>query len=164
MDLGRRHIPITRRSMMLRSRSGITLVEWMTVIVILGTMFAIALPRLGNDIRQRRVIAASGALNADIPVAFSLAARQRKPVVLTYDAASGEIRVTDRANPATIYVRRALRNTSEYMLDTVTMTPASVQVLPNGTSSSAFTIRLANGKFSRQLFVARTGFSRVTVN
>ena len=96
-------------------------------------------------------------------VAFSLAARQRKPVALTYDAASGEVRVTDRET-GTIYHRRALRATSEYMLDSVMMTPASVQLFPNGVSSSAFTIRLANGTFVRQLTVARTGFSRVTVN
>lgn len=147
----------------LRNRSGVTLVEWMTVIVILGTMFAIALPRLSDDMRQRRVIGAAGALNADIPAAFSLAARQRKPVTLSYDAASGEVRVTDSATDS-IYVRRPLGNTSEYMLDAVTMTPSSVQIFPNGVSSSAFTITLANGTFVRQLSVARTGFSRVTVN
>jgi hypothetical protein len=72
--------------------------------------------------------------------------------------------VTDRANPATIYHSRALRGTSEYMLDAVTMTPASVQIFPNGVSSSAFTLQLANGSFVRQLTVSRTGFSRVTVN
>jgi Tfp pilus assembly protein FimT len=135
----------------------------MTVVVLLGTMLSIALPRLGKDIRQRRVIAAANAVNADIPIAFSLAARQRKPVTLSYDAASGELRVTDRAS-GTIYHRRPLRSTSEYMLDVVTMTPASVQFFPNGVSSSAFTIRLENGSFVRQLSVARTGFTRVTVN
>jgi hypothetical protein len=94
---------------------------------------------------------------------LALAVRQRKPVSLSYDAASGEVRITDVASD-TIYHRRALRNTSEYMLDGVTMTPSSVQVYPNGVSSSAFTIRLANGEFVRRLTVARTGFSRVTVN
>jgi Tfp pilus assembly protein FimT len=139
------------------------MVEMLTVVVVFGTMLAIALPRLGKDIRQRRVIAAANAVNADIPVAFSLAARQRKPVTLSYDAASGEVRVTDRLS-GTIYYRRPLQNTSEYMLDVVTMTPSSVQFFPNGVSSSAFTIRLENGSFVRQLSVARTGFTRVTVN
>lgn len=154
---------IARCSTAFRNRSGVTLVEWMTIIVVLGTMLAIAIPRVNEGIRQRRVISAGSALNADIPVAFSLAARQRKPVSLSYDAASGEVRVKDVATD-TIYHRRALRGTSEYMLDSVTMTPASVQVFPNGVSSSAFTIRLANGSFVRQLTVARTGFSRLTVN
>ena len=144
-------------------RRGVTMVESVIVIVVFGTMASIGLPKVNRDIRQRRVIAATNALSAEIPAAFSLAARQRKPVTLSYDAASGEVRVTDRAT-GTIYARRALTNTSEYMLDDVTMTPASVQVYPTGVSSSAFTIRLANGKFVRQLTVGRTGLSRVTVN
>ena len=145
------------------SRRGVTMVESVIVIVVMGTMLSIGLPRMNEGVRQRRVIAASNALNSDIPVAFSLAARQRKPVSLSYDAASGEVRVIDRGTGA-IYARRALRGTSEYMLDSVTMTPASVQLFPNGVSSSAFTIRLANGHFVRQLSVGRTGLSRVTVN
>lgn len=146
-----------------RGRKGVTMIESMIVIVVFGTMLSIGVPRMSEGVRQRRVIAASGALNADIPVAFSLAARQRKPVTLTYDAASGEVRVSDRST-GIVYLRRPLRASSEYMLDSVTMSPSSVQLLPNGVSSSSFTIRLANGSFVRQLSVGRTGFSRVTVN
>lgn len=153
-----------RLSPRLRGRRGFTVVESVIVFVVLGTMLSIGLPRMNQGIRQRRVIGAASALSADIPAAFAVAARQRKPVTLTYDAASGELRVTDRAKPDTIYIRRALRSTSEYMLDAVTMTPASVQIFPNGVSSSAFTLQLANGSFVRQLTVSRTGFSRVTVN
>jgi Tfp pilus assembly protein FimT len=126
-------------------------------------MLSIALPRVNRGIRQRRVISATNALSADMPIAFSVAARQRKPVSLSYDTASGEMRVTDRAT-GTIYSRRALRSSSEFKLDSVTMTPATVQILPNGVSSSSFTIRLANGSFVRQLSVGRTGLRRVTVN
>lgn len=146
-----------------RLRYGFTMIESMIVVVVLGTMLSIGLPRMNEGVRQRRVIAAGNALHADIPVAFSLAARQRKPVTITYDAASGEVRVSDRATNS-IYVRRALRETSEYMLDSVTMTPSSVQLFPNGVSSSAFTIRLSNGKFVRNVTVGRTGLTRVTVN
>jgi Tfp pilus assembly protein FimT len=139
------------------------MVETVIVIVVFGTMLSIGLPRVSDGVRQRRVIAATNALNSDIPVAFSLAARQRRPVTLSYDAASGEVRVTDRKT-GLVFARRALRSTSEYMLDSVMMTPANVEVFPNGISSSAFTIRLANGSFVRQLSVGRTGLSRVTVN
>ena len=158
-------LPVKQAELRPRLRRGFTMVELLMVIVVFGTMLAIALPRANRDIRQRRVIAASNALNATIPQAFSLAARARKPVTLTYDAASGEIRVGPRANPVdTIYARRALGSTSEYKLESVTMTPAAVQIFPNGTSSSAFTIRLANGSFVRQLNVGRTGLTRVTIN
>ena len=154
---------INRRSSGAPRRRGVTMVESVIVIVVFGTMLSIGLPKVNEGVRQRRVIGATNALNSQIPQAFSLAARQRKPVTLLYDAASGEVRVIDRKD-GTVYARRALKNTSEYMLDTVTMTPASVQVFPNGVASSAFTIRLANGRFTRQLNVGRTGLSRVTVN
>ena len=144
------------------SRRGVTLTETMIVLVVLGTVFSMGLPKLSASVRQRRVISAANLVNADVPVAFSLAARQRQPVVLTYDAASGEVRVTDRAT-GTIYSRRALRSTSEYMLDSVAMTPSSVQLFPNGVSSAAFTLRLANGSYVRQVSVGRTGFTRITV-
>jgi Tfp pilus assembly protein FimT len=135
--------------------------ETMIVVVIIGTMLAIALPRANDDIRQRRVISAAHQLSADIPTAFSVAARQRKPVTLSYDAASGEMRVTDRTT-GVVYLRRPLSSTSEFMLEDVTMTPATVHVFPNGVASSAFTIRLSNGSFVRELSVGRTGLNRVT--
>ena len=147
----------------LRSRRGFTMVESIIVVVVFGTMLSIGVPKANKGIRQRRVIAATNALNAEIPAAFSLAARQRKPVTLSYDATSGEVLVSDRAT-GVILARRALKNTSEYMLESVTMTPSSVQVFPNGVSSSAFTIQLANGSFARTISVGRTGLSRVTVN
>ena len=160
MKLPAKHSPFRSRG-----RRGFTMVELLMVIVVFGTMLMIALPRANQGIRQRRVIAASNALNATIPQAFSLAARARKPVTLTYDAASGEIRVIPRANPVdTVYARRALGSSSEYKLETVTMTPAAVQIFPNGTASSAFTIRLVNGSYVRQLNVGRTGLTHVTIN
>jgi prepilin-type N-terminal cleavage/methylation domain-containing protein len=154
---------INRQSSGPRGRRGVTLVESIIVISVFGTMLSIGLPRVNEGIRQRRVIGATNAVNAQIPAAFSLAARQRKPVWLTYDATSGEVRVTNRAGDTT-YVSRALTSNSEYMLDSVTMTPSSVQVFPTSVSSSAFTIRLANGTFARTISVGRTGLSRVTVN
>jgi hypothetical protein len=112
--------------------------------------------------RQRRVIAASVAVSQDIETAFSLAARQRRPVRLAFDASSGEVRVTDRA-ATTVYRRRPLLMTSEYKLDAVTLSPAPVEVFPNGVASTGFTITLTNGAFSRQVIVARTGLTRVVV-
>jgi prepilin-type N-terminal cleavage/methylation domain-containing protein len=154
---------INRRSSGLRGRRGVTLVESIIVISVFGTMLSLGLPRVNESIRQRRVIAATNAVNAQMRSAFSLAARQRKPVTLFYDDASGEVRVKDRAD-TTVYTRIALKNTSEYMLETVTMTPSTIQVFPTGVSSSAFTIHLANGNFARTITVGRTGLSRVTVN
>jgi prepilin-type N-terminal cleavage/methylation domain-containing protein len=145
-----------------RHRRGITMVEAMVAMVVFGIVLSMALPKLNEGIRQRRVISAAGAVHADMPVAFSMAARQRRPVALSYDAASGELRVTNRAD-GTIYLHRPLRATSEYQLDSVIVSPASVQLFPNGVSSAAFTVRLYNGRFARQVTVGRTGYTRISI-
>jgi Tfp pilus assembly protein FimT len=134
----------------------------MIVVTVLASITAIALPNVSQTIRQRRVIAAASALASDVEAAYSLAARQRKPVRLSYHATSGEIRVADRSS-GTVYRRRPLRLTSEYRLDGVTMSPATVDLFPSGLASAGFSIRLTNGSYQREVQVTRTGLTRVKV-
>lgn len=134
----------------------------MILVVLAGALASMALPSASATIRQRRLLAATGAVVSDLEVARSLAARQRKPVRLAYDSASGELRVTDRA-AGTVYHRRPLRGTSEYQLQSASMTPASIVIFPNGVSSAGFIIALTHGAFRRNVVVTRTGLARVVV-
>jgi prepilin-type N-terminal cleavage/methylation domain-containing protein len=143
-------------------RPAFTMVEMLIVIAVLGSIIAMALPNVNNTIRQRRVIAAASALSGDVDAAFSLAARQRRPVRVAYHAASGEIRVADRVT-GTVYRRRPLRLSSEYHLDAVSMSPSSIDVYPNGVGSAGFSVNLTNGAFQRQILVTRTGLTRVLI-
>lgn len=145
-----------------RTHPGFTLIELLIVIVVLGILASMIGPRMHQAIRQRRVIAATTALSGDIEAAFSLAARQRRPIRLVYDSPSGELRVTDRA-AGTVYRKRALLSTSEYKLGAAAMSAASIDLFPNGLASSPFNITLTNGAFSRQVAVTRTGLTRVIV-
>jgi len=138
------------------------MLELLIVITVIAIVTAIALPNVNRTIRQRRVIAASSALASDVEAAYSLAARQRRPVRLTFHSSTGEVRVADRAS-GTVYRRRPLRTSSEYQLDGVTMAPPVVDVFPTGLSSAAFSLRLTNGSFQRQILVGRTGLTRVIV-
>ena len=144
-----------------RARVGFTLVEMLISVTIMGSVAAMGLPKVNSTIRQQRVIAASNALAGDVEAAFSVAARQRKPVRILYDAPTGEIRVIDRA-AKTVYRRRPLGQTSEYHLDAVSISPAAVDVFPVGLASAAFTVTLTNGAFHRRVVVTRTGLTRVT--
>lgn len=145
-----------------RAPRGLSLIELLIVVSLVGIVSAFGLPSVNKSMRQRRVIAASMAVARDVESAFSLAARQRKPVRVVFDGASGEIRISDRAT-STVYRRRPLLSTSEYKLDAATMSPASIEVFPNGVGSAGFTITLTNGSFSRQVVVTRTGLTRTVV-
>ena len=144
------------------TRPGFTLIELLIVVVVLGTLALMGLPRMNQAIRQRRVIAATTALSGDIEAAFSLAARQRRPIRLLYDSPSGELRMTDRV-AGTVYRKRALLSTSEYKLDAAALSAGSIDLFPNGLASSSFNITLTSGAFSRQVAVTRTGLTRVIV-
>lgn len=136
------------------------MVELLIVVTVIGTVSAMALPNVNHSMRQRRVIAAASAVASDVEAAFSLAARQRRPVRMAYSSASGEIRVADR-DSGTVYRSRPLRMSSEYHLDAVSMSPTFIDVFPNGVSSAGFSISLTNGAFQRQILVTRTGLTRV---
>ena len=144
------------------SRRGITLIEVIIFLVMLGVIAAMSLPRFNDIERQNRVIAASTAVASDVEAAFSMAARERKPVRLTYNASSGELQFADRAS-GTVYRRRALRATSEYRLDSVTLAPSTTDFFPNGLASNALTVTLIDGRFVRLISVARTGLTRTVV-
>ncbi len=146
----------------MKSRRGLTLVELMLLISVLGIVAAMSLPKVNQLLRQNRAISASVAVASDVEGAFSLAARERKPVRLTYDAPSEELRLADRA-AGTIYRHRPLGATSEFKLDAVDLSPPTVDFFPNGLASSAFTITLTDGKFARQVVVTRTGLTRTVV-
>ena len=145
-----------------RARVGFTLVEMLISITVMGTVAAMGMPKVNSTIRQQRVIAASNALASDVEAAFSVTARQRKPVRILYDSPSGEIRVVDRTTPTVVYSRRPLGLTSEYHLDAVSLSPATVDVFPVGLASAGFTVTLTNGAFQRRVIVTRTGLTRVT--
>ena len=157
------HKRLTRTGMRMKSkqRVGFTLVEMLISITVMGAVAAMGLPKVNSSIRQQRVIAASNALAGDMEAAFSLAARQRRPVRILYDSPTREIRIIDRT-ALTVYSRRPLGLTSEYHLDAVSISPATVDVFPVGLASAAFTVTLTNGPFQRRVIVTRTGLTRVT--
>jgi prepilin-type N-terminal cleavage/methylation domain-containing protein len=142
------------------ARTAFTLVEMLIVLTMLGTITAMALPNVNRTVRQRRVIAAATALSSEMESAFSLAARQRRPIRITYNSASGEVRIADRASGA-IFRRRALGATSEYRLTGTSMSPGVVDLFPTGVASAAFSFSLTNGSFQRQVTVTRVGLTRV---
>jgi len=143
-------------------RAGFSLVELLIYLTIVGTMAAIALPRMNAGARQRRLEQAAFAVAADVEASLSLAARRRRPMRLTYHGTSGELRTAERSTGA-ILRRRPLRASSEFHLDTIAMTPASVDLFPNGVATAGFTITMRNGSHARKVVVTRTGLTRVVI-
>jgi prepilin-type N-terminal cleavage/methylation domain-containing protein len=143
-------------------RRGFSLLELIVVCFVLGIMASVAGPAMSRIVRHNRVNRATMVITSDLQNAFAVAARQREPVRIQADASTRSYQFVDRKTGAVLRIRTFYGDTSEYRLNTLVFTPATVDVFPNGVSSAALTIQLANGDYSKQITASTAGFVRVS--
>lgn len=144
-----------------RSRRGFGLVEILIVLIMVGLLVRIAVVKTSRIMRHERVNRAAMVLVNDLQNGFAMAGRQRAPVRLTFDGTNKTYQFADRAS-GTVYMKRLMSNGTEFQLSTLSSTAASVDILPNGIGSTAFTVTLALGDYSRLVTASSAGFVRMT--
>ena len=142
-----------------RARRAFTLVEVALAIVLVGIMAAIALPRYADELRRTREVNATHAIAADLELAGSLAATQRRPVRLRWIPARSTYEIALR-DSAVVLVSRSLGSASEWQLEHVTFSPPQVDFFPGGILSSPLRITYAVGSRYGQVTVSRAGLVR----
>jgi Tfp pilus assembly protein FimT len=136
------------------------MLEMLLVLIVLGLLVAISIPRMGSVIRHERVNRAAQVVVADLQNGFAMAGRQRAPVRLTFTATTKTYVFSDRAT-GTVFQTRVMDNRSEYALSTLSASPSSIDVLPNGIGSVSLTVTLAQGDYSRTITASSAGFVRL---
>jgi prepilin-type N-terminal cleavage/methylation domain-containing protein len=154
------HGPLPRAAAGQR-RNGFSMLEMLTVMIIISLLIAIAVPKMARIIRHERVNRAAQVLVADLQNGFAMAGRQRAPVRLQFDPVTLSYTFTDRAT-GTLYQIRVMNKASEYGLTSLTANPSTIDVLPNGIASAAFAVVMAQGDYSRQVTASSAGFVRMT--
>jgi type IV fimbrial biogenesis protein FimT len=144
------------------SRLGFSIIELIAVVSILGVMATLAGPAMSRIVRHNRVNRATTVIASDLQNAFATAARSREPVRIQADNVNRSYQFVDRKSGAVLRMRTFYGDTSEYRLSTLTFTPATLDVFPNGVSSAKLTIDLANGDYSKQITASTAGFVRVS--
>ena len=142
--------------------SGFTLYEAMMVLLIVGIVVGALTPSVRRQLTRGRINRAANVMAADLMLAQSIAGRQRIPVRVTYDLTNTLVTVVDSRAAATNYLTRRLGMDSDFKLTTLTASPTSVLVMPNGTASTGLTITVSDGSFQRQIRMTRAGMIRVT--
>jgi prepilin-type N-terminal cleavage/methylation domain-containing protein len=143
------------------SLRGFSVLELIVVVTILGIMVTMAAPAMSRIVRHNRVNRATTVITSDLQNAFAVAARQRRPVRIQADAATRSYQFVDRSTGAVLRIRTFYGDLSEYKLDQLVFTPATIDVFPSGVSSALLTINLANGDYSKQIKATTAGFVRV---
>jgi Tfp pilus assembly protein FimT len=134
----------------------------MAVVSIIGVLAMMVGPAMSRIVRHQRANRAATVIAADLQNAFAVAARQRQPVRIQADAATRSYQFIDRKTNAVLRIRTFYGDTSEYRLTKLVFTPATIDVFPSGISSSAITVDLANGDYSKKISASTAGFIRVS--
>ena len=143
------------------SPRGFTIFELLIVVAILGILATMTGPAMSRIVRHNRVNRAATVIASDLQNAFAVAARQREPVRIQADANSRSYQFLDRKTGNILRIRTFYGDTSEYRLTSLVFNPTTLDVFPNGVSSAAVTIDLANGDYTKQITASTAGFVRV---
>lgn len=148
------------RPMIRSARAGFSMIEIMLVVMIMGLVGALSAGRIHAIIVQQRVVRASASLQSDLESAFAIAARNRRPVRISWNSAKMQMGVTDRAG-AIYYRRTPLGATYGFSASNVTFSNNPLEIYPNGLAGDTLAIVLSLEGNTRTIVVSRAGMVRV---
>jgi prepilin-type N-terminal cleavage/methylation domain-containing protein len=141
-------------------RRGFTLPEVLIAIVLIVLLTGMAFPPAAKRMRHARINQAAGIIAADLENAVSYAARQRKPVRITWSPGTTSFTVTDR-NTGVVIRRREIGQGTEWKVSTLSFSSATIDAFPAGITSGSVTVTVSDGSYSRQIRLTRAGFVQV---
>jgi type II secretory pathway pseudopilin PulG len=118
------------------------MIEMIVVFVVFGLVAMISIRSVGDTLRRDRVSKATAILGADIEQAFSIAARQRLPVMMVLNRSTKTFSIIDRNTPTMIYRRRSFAKTADFGVDTMYANKDTIFIMPNGLATSTLDLTL----------------------
>ena len=118
------------------------MIELLVVIIVAALILKISIRSVGDTLRRDRVAKASLILGADIEQAFSIAARQRMPVMMVLNPANKSFSIIDRASSTRIYRTRSFARTGAYAVDTMYANRDTIYIMPNGLATDTLNLTL----------------------
>lgn len=136
------------------------MLELLTVMVIVGLVSAISAGRIHDVMVQQRLTRASNVIQTNAEAAFSIAARNRRPIRITWDSTRMQLDITDRGG--TTFFRRVGLGRDPYGLPpgTVKFSRSPLEVYPNGLANDTLLITLSTNSVTKKILVSRAGLVR----
>ncbi len=142
--------------------AGFTIFEAILVILIIFVLVASLLPQVGLTLGHARVNRTANVIAADFLLSQSLAARQHMPVVIAVNSATLTLTISQPPPTNTVLRTYAFDINSDFKLGALSATPASVQVMPNGTANATMLITVGGTDYFHQVRLTKAGQVRIT--
>jgi prepilin-type N-terminal cleavage/methylation domain-containing protein len=145
---------ITRRA---RLRRGFSILELITVLVLIGVLASVSAGKVRDVMTQQRLYRASGVIQTNVEAAWALAARNRRPIEISWNSSNRQMSITDRAG--TTNFRRTSLGQDPYGLTagTVTFSKTRTEVFPDGLADDTLLITLSSYGVTKKIWVSRAG-------
>lgn len=143
------------------------MVELAIAMVIIGIMLLSAIPRVDRSVNSARVGRAATVVALTLERSFTLASRQRRPVTIACEGTTvlcptSVIEIRDCGGPGLLCHRRALGPGTEFGLDSLRLSDATVSVSPFGIAQLPLTVVLYKGTATRTVTMSTVGMVRVS--
>jgi Tfp pilus assembly protein FimT len=149
------------RGMQATGRRGITVIEMMIVVVMVGLLTALAMPKIQSTSTHSRVNQAAILVAQGLSLAATNAARERMPMRIARGTDKQSITVTDRTS-GTLLSTLHLGAGEPCEVDSLSFSVTPVDIFPNGFTSSALVVTVWAGGYSHQVTMSRVGWARAT--
>ena len=149
-----------------RTRSGFTMIELLIVMGVIGIIVALSVNRMSQQITAWRVNSAAQAMQNDLQSAFALVGRNRKPLVVSMDKTTMQMRLTSRSSADTFRLR-AYGASSTYKLEAGNLTvypattPTTLEIYPPGLASDSLSILIKKNGAARRVRMLRGGLVQI---
>jgi type II secretory pathway pseudopilin PulG len=135
------------------------MLEMLIVLIVISLLVKITVIKINDIVSHEKINRAAQVVVQDLQNGFGMAGRQRAPVRLTFYPSLKKYVFTDRASGA-VYQTRYLTAGADFSVTSLATTAETVDILPNGIGSVAFTVTLTNGSYSRTVTASTAGFIR----
>jgi Tfp pilus assembly protein FimT len=133
----------------------------MVVLVIIGVTSSITLGKLNQLMVMTRIQRAAASVQNDMEAAFAIAVRNRRPIRISWNSATQQMTVTDRAG--TTVFRRTNLSLGSYGLRSsdVSFSASPIEVYPDGFASDTLSITISRSNITKHVRMSRAGMVRI---
>ena len=140
-----------------KGHEGYSFIEMLTAIAVLGLILTITILSMAPQVQKARVRSAVNMVSGDMSRALRLAVQHQRPMLILFQPATRQYQIRDRDSSAAVHVQRDFGSGTDLAMDSLSASPTSVEVYPNGLIRETITVTVGIEGYTRSVRLTRAG-------